>query len=185
MEQKPTGLNIERVHLDQLTEDPRNARRHPERNLKAIAGSLKRFGQAEPLVVQESTGKVIGGNGRLAVMRKLGWSEADVVRLDVDDKTATALGLALNRAAETAEWDEEGLAKLLREVGELSVDCGWDEKELDKLIGDAEIDLGTGEIDEKPEMRQLLVFLPSNAAKAVTDSIKQLVEDAGGVVVKK
>ncbi|MCI0657681.1 MAG: ParB N-terminal domain-containing protein, partial [Acidobacteria bacterium] len=52
-------------------------------NLEAIAGSLARFGQAEPLVVQRGTNRVIAGNGRLVAMKKLGWTECDVVELDL------------------------------------------------------------------------------------------------------
>src|SRR5882724_7378119 len=61
-----------RVKLSDLHTDPANARRHDARNLAAIADSIKTFGQVEPLVVQKSTGKVIGGNGRLEVLRKAG-----------------------------------------------------------------------------------------------------------------
>ena len=61
-----------RVALDTLHEDPANARTHGPENLDAIEASLRRFGQAELLVVQAETGRVIGGNGRLKVMRKLG-----------------------------------------------------------------------------------------------------------------
>src|SRR5436189_89392 len=95
-----------------LTLDPSNARLHPDPNLDAIAASLQRFGQAEPLVVQVGTRRVIAGNGRLVAMRKLGWTECDIVELEVDDLKATALGIALNRTAELAEWDEPVLAKL-------------------------------------------------------------------------
>ena len=68
------GLAIRRVPLASLHLDPANARLHGEENLAAIVGSLKRFGQAEPLVVQKPTGRVIGGNGRLVAMKKLGWT---------------------------------------------------------------------------------------------------------------
>ncbi|MBA2557275.1 MAG: hypothetical protein H0V12_08040 [Chloroflexi bacterium] len=40
--------------------------------MEAIAASLRRFEQVEPLVVQKATGRVIGGNGRLVAMKKLG-----------------------------------------------------------------------------------------------------------------
>jgi len=109
-------LKIKRVPIESLHLDPANARVHPDENLDAIEGSLRRFGQAEPLVVQAKTGRVVGGNGRLAVMKKLGWTECDVVELDIDDLTATGLGIALNRSAETASWDEETLGRLLREL---------------------------------------------------------------------
>jgi len=64
-------LTIRRVALDALIPDPANARTHGPENMDAITASLQRFGQAEPLVVHAGTGRVIGGNGRLAAMRKL------------------------------------------------------------------------------------------------------------------
>ena len=79
----PNTLKIKRVPIDSLHLDPANARVHDTLNLEAIIGSLKRFGQAEPLVVQANTGRVIGGNGRLVAMKKLGWSECEVVELEV------------------------------------------------------------------------------------------------------
>ncbi|MBN1511715.1 MAG: ParB N-terminal domain-containing protein, partial [Phycisphaerae bacterium] len=65
-------LTIQKVPIASLHVDPANARLHPEENLAAIEASLRRFGQAEPLIVQANTGRVIGGNGRLVVMQKLG-----------------------------------------------------------------------------------------------------------------
>ena len=57
------GLAIRRVSLDALHLDPSNARVHGEENMAAIEGSLRRFGQAEAIVVQKASGRVIGGNG--------------------------------------------------------------------------------------------------------------------------
>lgn len=61
-------LTIRRVALAALHFDPANARTHGPENLAAITASLQRFGQAEPLVVHAGTGRVNGGNGRLAAM---------------------------------------------------------------------------------------------------------------------
>lgn len=131
-----TALTIRRVPLASLHLDPANARSHGERNLEAIQGSLARFGQAEPLVVQASTQRVIGGNGRLVAMKALGWSECDVVELDIDDIQATALGIALNRTGELAEWDMQALGKLLESLQDQdAIDgIGFDSKEIDKLL---------------------------------------------------
>jgi ParB-like chromosome segregation protein Spo0J len=87
-------LQVRRVTTASLVLDPANARLHPEENLEAIIASLQRFGQAEPLVVQRGTGRVIAGNGRLVAMRKLGWTAYDIVEIEADDLTATALGIA-------------------------------------------------------------------------------------------
>ncbi len=81
-----SNLTVRRVALDSLHLDPANAREHGPKNLEAIVASLRRFGQAEPLVVQRSTGRVIGGNGRLVAMKKLGWADCDIVELDVPNR---------------------------------------------------------------------------------------------------
>ena len=43
-------MKIESVLIDDLTLDPANARKHDDKNLKAIAESLKQFGQRKPIV---------------------------------------------------------------------------------------------------------------------------------------
>jgi DNA modification methylase len=138
------GLVIRRVPLSSLHADPANARSHGERNLEAIQGSLARFGQAEPLVVQRSSGRIVGGNGRLVAMKALGWTEADVVELDLDDLQATALGIALNRTGELAEWDMQSLSRLLTElkVEDAFDGLGFEQEDLDRLIADLEAEAG-------------------------------------------
>lgn len=129
-------MEIKRVSIDSLHLDPANARLHDEINLDAILGSLQRFGQAEPLVIQASTGRIIGGNGRLVAMKKLGWTECDIVEVDVDDLTATALGIALNRTAELADWDDSTLARLLQDLRtEDALDgVGFCDDDIDELL---------------------------------------------------
>ncbi len=131
-----SNLTIRRVALSDLHLDPANVRSHDERNLDAIAASLRQFGQAEPLVIQRETGRVIGGNGRLTAMKALGWTEADVVELDLDDTQSTALGIALNRTGELASWDMPALSKLLESFKGTEVydALGFDEKELGELL---------------------------------------------------
>jgi DNA modification methylase len=129
-------MAFRRVPLTDLHLDPGNVRAHGDVNMQAIVASLQRFGQAEPLVVQRGTGRVIGGNGRLAAMKQLGWTECDIVDVDIDDEQARALGLALNRTAELAAWDEPALATLLEKLrAEDSLDgVGFTDDDLDALV---------------------------------------------------
>lgn len=125
-----------RVPLSRLQVDPSNPRTHPQENLAAIQGSLARFGQVEPLLVQAGTWRIVGGHGRLLAMQALGWTEADVRLLQIDDLTATALSIALNRTAETAIWDEACLGRLLSELkaADSLAGVGYSEAELDTLL---------------------------------------------------
>ena len=132
------NMETKTVQVSTLIEDSENARSHPERNMRAIVESLRRFGQVEPLVVQKASGVVIGGNGRLLAMRELGWDSATVVEVDLDDVEATALGLVLNRTADLAEWDYGQLSQLIEQVtkiDDLDLDkLGWQPFEVEQLL---------------------------------------------------
>lgn len=143
------AVEYKRVALSELHEDPANARVHPDENLADIRASLKEFGQVEPLVVQKASGKVIGGNGRLKVMRELGWKECDVAYVEFDNAKSTALGIALNRAGERAEWDPEVLEKLLAEIGDVNEELEQSFKELEEAAG---IEEPAGEADAEPQI---------------------------------
>ncbi len=172
-------LVIRRVPLASLHLDPANARSHGVENLAAIEGSLRRFGQAEPLIVQKATGRIIGGNGRLVTMQKLGWGEADIVELDIDDLTATALSLALNRTSELATWDELALGKLLRELQSAgAIDgVGFSDGEIEDLLSGLEDlnaseleDSGAGPLPEQPVTREGDLWLLGNHRLLCGDS---------------
>jgi len=173
-------LLTRRVPLIDLARDPSNARIHGQANLEAIAASLRRFGQAEPLVVQKGSLRIIAGHGRLDAMRALGWKDADVVELDVSNLDATALAIALNRTAELAEWDDAVLAKLLGELQEAgaAAGTGYSTDEIDELLeelragaGDVD-DPGPGEVPEKPVSRPGDLWLLDGQRLLCGDSTK-------------
>ena len=144
-------MKIKSVALKDLLPWPGNARKHNARNLAQIDSSLKSFGQVEPLVVQASTMRVIGGNGRLQAMLAAGDTSADVHLLELDDTKANALNIALNRTAELAEWDDEALNAQLQALeaeGVPSGELGFDEAEMAELAGG---NSGNGDPDDVPE----------------------------------
>lgn len=97
-------LQIKRVQIDDIIQDPDNVRLHPDENLEAIRRSLQRFGQAQPIVVDKKTRVIIGGNGLHQVMKSLGWSECDIVEYDAKtDAEKRALAIALNKVGETSK----------------------------------------------------------------------------------
>src|SRR6185369_10855580 len=83
-----------------LNLDPANARTHDEANLAAIKGSLSRFGQRLPLVVQQQGMIVRAGNGRLMAAKELGWTHVAAVVVDESEVEATAYAIADNRSGE-------------------------------------------------------------------------------------
>ena len=118
-----TDLRIETVNISTLKFDPSNARKHHAKNLEAIAGSLKLFGQRKPIIVTPDN-IVVAGNGTMEAAKKLGWTEIVISRTPVGwtwDQIK-AFALADNRTAELAEWDVETLKEQLLELDAV----GWE-----------------------------------------------------------
>lgn len=128
-------MKLETVALGSISPDPANTRKHSRRNLDAIKASLRRFGQQKPIVV-DSRGTVLAGNGTLAAATELGWSEIQIVRTALDGVDATAFGIADNRTAELAEWEETlgEVLKALTDAGVDAADLGFNQMEIDDLL---------------------------------------------------
>ena len=130
-------MDIERIDIDLLTPDPGNVRTHDQRNLEAIKGSLRRFGQQKPIVV-DSQGVVIAGNGTLAAAKDLGWTEINVVQTGLTGVEAVAYAIADNRAGELANWDDQALTRTLEALRDedptLLEDAGFLDDEFQKLL---------------------------------------------------
>jgi ParB-like chromosome segregation protein Spo0J len=191
MKKKPAAVanlqvTYKRVPIDSLFEDPANARKHGERNLETISNSLRCFGQVESLVVQKSTGKVIGGNGRLRVMKDLGWDEVDIAEVDITDVQSVSLGIALNRTAELAEWDDEILAATLNglalEEGLLGA-AGYDEEELAAMLDQfdaAEVDAPQLADGDRDPFRQMTFTVHDSQFEVIETALKEAKSQGGG-----
>ena len=105
-------MQVEKVAIAELISDPNNVRKHNAKNIMAIKGSLAKFGQQKPIVVN-ARNIVIAGNGTLQAASQLGWTHINIVRSDLDGFDAAAFGIADNRTSELAEWDDEVLNSTL------------------------------------------------------------------------
>jgi DNA modification methylase len=112
------GLRPLAVPVSDLTLMVGNPRSHPAENLEAIKAALVEYGQVETILVnrRKHPWEVVHGNGRLQAALELGWTHVAVNIVDIDDATAKAMTMVLNRTGELAEWNREELDKLLREV---------------------------------------------------------------------
>lgn len=135
--------------ISDLTLDPKNARKHSQKNLDAISASLKQFGQRKPIVITNE-GLILAGNGTLEAAKALGWDRIDVAIVpdDWDENTAKAFALADNRTAELAEWDKLVLAETLLEL----VDAEFNIEELGFEMPESEIE---AEVDEVPSLEEV------------------------------
>ena len=183
-------MQAKAIPVADLTADPRNARSHDDRNIEAIQASLEKFGQQKPVVVSAETMVVIAGNGTVEAARRLGWETVNAVLSDLDGAEATAYGIADNRTAELATWDEDALVMALDQLGEAErLAAGYTPTEFDNLSVDLGFldDLGENDDELQSHVRKAIHYkIDSAFADAAQAALKRLREkgaDIGGIVL--
>jgi DNA modification methylase len=127
--------------LTSLVPDPRNARRHSERNVGLITDALREVGAARSIVVDE-TGTILAGNATVTAAAQAGIDQVRIVEADGAELIAVRrsgltseqkrrLALLDNRTAELAEWDTDVLASLAEDTDLSGL---WDPDELAELL---------------------------------------------------
>jgi len=110
--------------------------RHNEDAVAEVAGSIKRFGFAAPIIARRADSMVIAGHTRLKAAHKLGINKVPVRWMDLDPAEARMLALADNKLNERADWDDDLLSGVLAQLQEDGADLeglGWEQSELDAL----------------------------------------------------
>lgn len=144
---------LEYMVVTDLVPAPENPKQH---DAEAIARSMTRWGYVEPVVLDERTGRLVAGHGRIEALALLwaadlappdgvlitrdGWS-IPVVRgwSSTDDDEAAGFLLAVNQLVLDGGWDHDALGDLLRDLDERSVSTegmGFSDGQLEDLLGD-------------------------------------------------
>jgi DNA modification methylase len=133
-------LNITYLPLDALHLAPNNARKHPEKQMKALTRCISKYGFVVPIMIDKEN-VVIAGHGRLEAARSLGIATIPTIRLDhLTPAEVKALRIADNKLIELAEWDTEALKLELQGLSEIGFDLtltGFEMPELDIILNPA------------------------------------------------
>ena len=157
-------ISIKYENLDDIIQADTNPKDH---DLGVLYQSMKRFGFTNPIIINESTGKLLAGHGRLQtlkMMRDNGEKAPDriEVELDTGDETieywyvpvlygvsienlaeAQAYLIADNRLTELGGWKPmdlmENLSEILEETGNLD-GTGYDLDDVETILSDIERD---------------------------------------------
>lgn len=130
--------------------NPRVQLKPGDQERDALKNSLDRFGVATPLVVNETTGNLVSGHQRLAVLKQSGETRVEVVIIQMDEDKEKLLNVALNKIE--GEWDEEKLKELFDEVDDEDIKfTGFTEEDIEALYDGEEPDYDE---DEEPEEQE-------------------------------
>jgi ParB-like chromosome segregation protein Spo0J len=100
--------NIEQVPIEALIPYARNAKKHDDSQIAAIAASIREFGFNAPVLIDSENG-IIAGHGRVLAARKLELATVPCIRLThLNDAQKRAYVIADNRLGEVGGgWDWE------------------------------------------------------------------------------
>jgi ParB-like chromosome segregation protein Spo0J len=99
--------------------NPRRALRPTDAAWRKLETSLREFGLVEPLVWNETTGHVVGGHARLAILKSQGVTEVTVSVVRLEPSREKALNVVLNNREAQGRFDPSRLAALLAELESL------------------------------------------------------------------
>ena len=106
----------------------KNAKKHPQKQIKQVAASIKEFGFNQPIVIDKDN-VVIVGHGRLEAAKLLGLKDVPVLQVDLTKEQANAYRLADNKLNES-DWDMNLVIEELKELSEPMLDLTGFEKDL-------------------------------------------------------
>jgi len=93
-----------------------NPRQISDGEMDDLRASLRKFGFLDPVIVNRTTGRIVGGHQRVEAAHLEGIKRAPVFYVDLDETEEKAANVALNRIS--GDWDLDALASLVSEIRE-------------------------------------------------------------------
>ena len=140
--------------INTLYSDHKNARKRTDQSAKLIEESLKRYGAARSIVIDEDN-RILAGNGTIEGAKAAGLKNVRIIETDGTEVIAVrrtgltedekvGLALADNRTSDLSDWDQE----MLRKLSEEHDLAPWFEAEdLDELLAVTELEPEEGNTD--------------------------------------
>jgi hypothetical protein len=132
---------METVPVECLQPAPYNPRKPLKPGMKGydrLKRSLAEFALVQPIVWNKTTGHVVSGHQRLAILLEDQIETLDVLVVELSLAREKALNIALNNHAVGSDWDADTLIETLVELDELpEFDLeltGFDEEDLKRFV---------------------------------------------------
>ena len=160
-----------------------NPRVISDEELSGLRESIKEFGIIDPLIVNKTSGVLVGGHQRLKAADLEGYEEVPVVELELTEVQEKALNVALNSHTMQGKVDLEMLHTVLddikTELPEMFFNLNMGKLEMDLKIDFAQPenaefpDLGSG---DKDPIQQITFTLTDEQAGVVREAMARAIQ---------
>jgi ParB-like chromosome segregation protein Spo0J len=127
-------VKIEEVRIDEISNHERNPKQHPDKQIRLLEESIKRFGWTNPVILSADN-TILAGHARVKAAIAAGNDTVPCIRTKLTGAEADAYLIADNRLSDLAPYDRDILAELLGELpDDLAELTGFDSSDIDALL---------------------------------------------------
>ena len=153
-------MEIVKISIKDLKPYENNVKKHPREQIEQIKSSIKKFGNNDPIAVDENY-VIIEGHGRYEALCDLGYKEAECIILKgLTEEQKNAYRLVHNKLTMNSDFEIDGLIKELDKITKFDMsEFDFDLKELDKelsKINDEEMEVKEDNYDFDKEVEPIV-----------------------------
>jgi len=127
-------VKIEEIRIDEISNHERNPKQHPDKQIRLLEESIKRFGWTNPVILDKD-GRILAGHARVKAAIAAGNDTVPCIRTKLTGAEADAYLIADNRLSDLAPYDRDILAELLSDLPkDLAELTGFDSSDIDALL---------------------------------------------------
>ena len=127
-------MQVEEVRIDSISNHSKNPKQHPDKQIRLLEESIKRFGWTNPVILSADN-TILAGHARVKAAIAAGNDTVPCIRTKLTGAEADAYLIADNRLSDLAPYDRDILAELLGELpADLAELTGFDSSDIDALL---------------------------------------------------
>lgn len=174
-----SGLRLEYMSPTELRANPANGWKiHTQQQVSALSAAMARIGWAGACLMNEETGLLVDGHARVEIAIK-----------NKEERIPVLVG----------RWGVDGERLILASLDPIGALFARDEEQYSALVSgldadmaailaptqqaETDIELDDGEIESKPDLTKITMFIPKDSASAAKRDAKALAAKYGGVVL--
>lgn len=161
-------MRIEKMRLADIRPYENNAKRHPQSQVDQIAASIQELGYRDLIAVDEA-GVIVEGHGRFLALQQLGFTEAEVIRLEgLTDEQKRAYILIHNQLTMSTGFDPEILRREIEAITTIDL-AAFD------LVIEAELEPepeGEREVKAGPELLSFVLTLSEDQYQELMEAVE-------------
>ena len=82
-------MKVEEVRIDSISNHSKNPKQHPDKQIRLLEESIKRFGWTNPVILDKD-GRILAGHARVKAAIEMGQDSIPCIRTKLSGKDADA-----------------------------------------------------------------------------------------------